>query len=80
MDALTYDLTQLCRRMPQGSHATRAGRLRHLKLVAGQIAEAGFRLPSARSLKPKHIHALVGRWHAEKLGARVIRCGLSLFV
>lgn len=67
MDALSFELNTLCRKHPQGSHATRAARSRALSLFAGQLKEGGYRLPSARSLKPKHIEHLVSRWQAEKL-------------
>lgn len=73
MDALSFDLKQLCQRNPQGSHATRAARGRALSLMASQLKEDGYRLPSARSLKPKHIEHLVGRWRDEGLTAGTLK-------
>ena len=73
MDDLTFHLKELCRKNPQGSHATRAARSRALSLIADQLKEGGYRLPSARSLKPKHIRHLVDRWRGEGLTAGTMK-------
>jgi site-specific recombinase XerC len=69
MDALTYDLKELCRRNPHGSKSTQAGRLRQLSLIASQIADAGYKLPSAKSIKPKHIDAVLTNMKQRGLSA-----------
>ena len=65
MRDFNYELKQLCRRNRDGSYATRADRERILDLVANQLQEMGFKHMHATSLKPKHVEALVVRWHAE---------------
>lgn len=73
MDALAYDLKELCRRNPHGSKSTQATRLRQLSLIASQFLEAGYKLPSARSLKPKHINAVLTKWKEAKLTTATIK-------
>jgi len=67
MDALTYDLKQIWGRNRNGSKSTQANRLRILSLISKQIADAGYKLEKAKSIKPKHIGAVVGQWKAEGL-------------
>jgi hypothetical protein len=69
MDDLTYELRQLCRRNRDGSHDTQAGRLGGLTLIGKQLRELGFRQMHARSLKAKHVEALITRWQGEGLAA-----------
>lgn len=66
---LKFELTTLCRRNRDGSHATQAGRLQVLRQVADELKASGFGRMGARSLKPKHVDALVKRWQAEGLAA-----------
>jgi hypothetical protein len=67
MDDLTYTLRVFCRRNKDGSHATQADRLGALTLFSRQIREAGFLQMRARSLKDRHVRALLERWQAEGL-------------
>ena len=69
MKDFNYELKQLCHRNCDGSYATQADRERILDLIANQLQEMGFKHMHARSLKPKHIDALVARWHTEKTNA-----------
>jgi integrase len=69
VDDLTYTLRVLCHRNRDGSHATQADRVRTLALVSRQLREAGFRQMHARSLKGKHVQALLERWQGEGLSA-----------
>ncbi len=64
MDALAYDLKQMCRSNRDGSHATQANRKRMLQGMARELKAAGYALASARSLKPKHIDLLTSNWNA----------------
>ena len=73
MRDLNYQLKQLCRRCREGSHATQAKRERMLTLIANQLHELGYRGMSARSLKPKHIEALLGRWREQELTTGTIK-------
>lgn len=67
MDALTFDLKNLCRRCNEGSYATQSNRMDMLRLCARDLKGAGFHLPSARSLKPKHVWSLVNLWKAQEI-------------
>ena len=62
MDDLTMDLVRLCQRNRDGSHGTQNNRRRGLTAMADDLADLGYKLPSAASLKPKHIDALVEKW------------------
>jgi len=67
MRDLNYELKKLCLQYREGSDATQADRERILDLIANQLQEMGFRHMQATSLKPKHVDALVARWHAEQI-------------
>lgn len=73
MDTLAYDLKNLALGAGEGSYLTRTQRHRGLQLVARELKGLGFRLPSARSLKPKHIEALVGSWKTAGLSAGTLK-------
>jgi integrase len=73
MDKLTYELSALCRRNRDGSHATQADRTAILMLASHQLLEAGFRRMQATSLKRKHVKALLERWLAERLSPGTIK-------
>ena len=65
MRDLNYELKKLCLRNSDGSYATQYARERILTMIANQLHEMGFRDLQAKSLKPKHVQALVeiGRAH-----------------
>ena len=62
MRRLNYQLKQLCKRNRDGSYGTQVQRERVLTLIANQLYELGFRQMHAKSLKPKHVEALVKHW------------------
>jgi len=70
---LNYQLKQLCHRNRDGSYATQAKRMHHLMLIANQLDALGFRGMNARTLKPKHIEALVKDWLAQELSVGTIK-------
>jgi site-specific recombinase XerC len=74
---LNYQLKQMCDRNHDGSYATRADRERILTLMANQLRELGYRHMQAQSLKPKHIEALLARWHAEGIATGTIKNRMS---
>lgn len=76
MRELNCELKQLYRRNRDGSYATQADRERILQLLADQLHEAGFRHLHATGLKPKHIEALIQRWH-DTAGLLPRRLGLA---
>ena len=73
MRDLNYQLKQLCRHCREGSYATQAKRERMLTLIANQLHELGYRGMSARSLKPKHIEALLQNWREQALSIGTIK-------
>ena len=73
MRDLNYQLKQLCRHCREGSHATQVKRERMLTLSANQLHELGYRGMTAKSLKPKHIEALLGHWREQELKTGTIK-------
>ena len=73
MRDLNYQLKLICRHCREGSHATQAKRERMLTLIANHLHELGYRGMSARSLKPKHIEALLERWREQELTTGTIK-------
>lgn len=73
MRDLNYQLKQLCHRNRDGSYATQAKRMHHLMLIANQLDALGFRGMNARTLKPKHVEALVKDWLAQQLSVGTIK-------
>jgi site-specific recombinase XerC len=70
---LNHQLKQLCRRNRDGSHVTQRDRERMLSLIADQLHALGFRGMNARSLKPKHVEALVNHWRTEDISVGTIK-------
>lgn len=77
MDALGFSLKNLCTRSGEGSFGTRALRQRGLLAMAQELAQMGYKLPDARSLKGKHVDALVSRWKTGGLSDQTIRNRLT---
>ena len=73
MRDLNYQLKKLCRRSREGSYATQVKRERMLTLIANQLHNLGYRNMANRSLKPKHIEALVKHWFAQGLSIGTIK-------
>lgn len=69
MGALARELTFMAYSNKDGAYATQSDRKNMLQLFEIQLKEKGYKLPSARSLKPKHITYLVQRWQSEGLVA-----------
>jgi integrase len=70
---LNYQLKQLCHRNRDGSYATQAKRMDHLMLIANQLYDLGFRGMQPRSLKQKHVDALVKGWLRQELAVGTIK-------
>lgn len=77
MDDLTMDLVRLCRRNRDGSYGTQTNRRRGLTAMADELDDLGYKLPTAASLKPKHVDALIERWLDEDKSEASIRNRLS---
>lgn len=73
MKNLNYQLKQLCRQNRDGSYSTQSKRAHHLMQIADQLHALGFHGMNARSLKPKHVDALVQRWLAQELSTGTIK-------
>ena len=73
MRDLNYQLKQVCKRNRDGSYSTQANRARMLNQIANQLQEMGYRRMTTRSLKPKHVDALVKRWLGEGMAAGTIK-------
>ena len=77
MKDLNYQLMKLCRDNRDGSFSTQATRRRILDLIANQLHELGYRRMQAKSLKPKHIDALVSLWKDQDLSVGTFKNRLS---
>ena len=73
MKQLNYTLKQLCRNCREGSYATQRNRERILTQAANELHQMGYRRMQARSLKPKHIEALVKHWQEKDLSIGTIK-------
>lgn len=67
MKNLNYQLKQLCQNNRDGSYSTQHNRERILTLAADQLHALGYRGLDARSLKPKHVEALVKHWQSSDI-------------
>lgn len=77
MKDLNYQLMKLCRDNRDGSFSTQATRRRMLDLIANQLHELGYRRMQAKSLKPKHIDALVSLWKDRGISVGTLKNRLS---
>lgn len=62
MKRLEYELKQLLYHNRDGSFVTQAHRKRYLKRFSRELNDLGYNQMHARSLKMKHVHALLKRW------------------
>ncbi|UOA30222.1 hypothetical protein DSM107133_04986 (plasmid) [Pseudosulfitobacter sp. DSM 107133] len=77
MDALAFDLKRLTKSDRTGSRQTQADRARMAQAMAQDLKNSGFRLPSAKSLKPKHIERLVRDWQKQGISTGVLKNRMS---
>ncbi len=73
MRSLNYQLKQLCRHCREGSYATQNNRERMLTLIANELHAMGYRKMQSKSLKSKHIEALVQKWQDNHLSIGTIK-------
>ncbi len=73
MKTLNYELKQLCKHCREGSYATQRNRERILTQAANELQAMGYRKMQAKSLKPKHIEALVQHWQERGLSIGTIK-------
>lgn len=77
MDELTMDLVRMCRHNRDGSYGTQKNRQRGLAAMASDLKRLGYKLPEARSIKTKHVAALVEHWLGNDLDGATIRNRLT---
>lgn len=77
MDDLTMDLQRMCRHNRDGSFGTQKNRQRGLAAMASDLRRLGYKLPEARSLKTRHVSALVEHWLGNDLDDATIRNRLT---
>ena len=77
MKDLNYQLMKLCRENRDGSFSTQATRRRILDRIANQVHELGYKHMQAKSLKPKHIDALVSLWKDHGISVGTLKNRLS---
>jgi len=77
MKDLNYQLSKLCRDNRDGGFSTQATRSRVLDLIASQLQQLGFRRMQPRSLKPKHVDALVAHWQGQGISVGTLKNRLS---
>jgi integrase len=70
---LNYQLMKLCRANRDGSYSTQATRRRILDRIANQLHELGYKHMQAKSLKPKHVEALVSLWKHQGLSVGTVK-------
>ena len=73
MKNLNYQLKQICRQNRDGSYSTQAKRMHHLMQIANQLHALGFQGMNARSLKSKHVDALVRQWLDQEFSTGTIK-------
>ena len=77
MKDLNYQLMKLCKANRDGSYSTQATRRRILDRIANQLHALGYKHMQARSLKPKHVDALVSLWKDQGLSIGTFKNRLS---
>ena len=77
MKDLNYQLSKLCRDNRDGGFSTQATRSRILDLIANQLQALGYRRMQPRSLKPKHVDALVAHWQEQGISVGTLKNRLS---
>ena len=77
MKDLNYQLMKLCKANRDGSYSTQATRKRILDRIANQLHALGYKHMQAKSLKPKHVEALVSLWKDQGLSIGTFKNRLS---
>jgi integrase len=78
MKDLNYQLMKLCKTNRDGSYSTQATRRRILDRIANQLHALGYKHMQAKSLKPKHVDALVSLWKDQGLSVGTFKNRLSV--
>lgn len=78
MKDLVFEIRILCKKSHEGSFETQRKRLAVLTLATKQLTgELGYQHMTIRSLKPKHVDALVTLWQSQNLSTATIKARMS---
>ncbi len=77
MRRLNYELRDLCRNNRDGSYATQSNRHDMLQKIADDLLLLGYRGMNVRSLKQKHVDAVVKQYKSEDLSIGTIKNRLA---
>lgn len=66
---MNQEILKVERLHKEGSFGTQRSRKMIVRLIARQLDEEGYRRLEVKNLKPKHVDALVRRWHREGISA-----------
>lgn len=77
MRQLNYELKQLCKHNKDGSYKTQSDRHKLLQKIANDLYQLGYRGMGARSLKQKHVKALVQHYQNQSLSIGTLKNRLS---
>lgn len=77
MKDINYQLKSMCERNQDGSRSTQAERFQLLQTMADHLNQLGYRRMETKSLKPKHIDALVAKYLDEGLATGTIKNRLA---
>lgn len=75
---LNFQLKTLCERNQDSSRVTQADRFQLLQTMADHLNQLGYRRMEAKSLKPKHIDALVAQYQEEGLASGTLKNRLAV--
>lgn len=78
MRELNYQLKQLCQSNRDGSYSTQSNRHNTLQKLANDLHILGYRGMQVRSLKQKHVDALVNQYKDEKLAIGTLKNRLAV--
>jgi integrase len=73
LDNLALSLRGLCEHNRDGSRMTQAQRALGLSMIAVELKQLGFKLPDARSLKGKHVEALLKLWRGNDVAHATLK-------
>lgn len=77
MRELNFQLKQLCKYNRDGSHSTQSNRHKILQKMANDLNDLGYRRMQVKSLKAKHIDALIKKYINEGLSVGTLKNRLS---
>lgn len=71
------DLVRLCKRNRDGAFGTQTNRQRGLTAMGAELTQLGYKLKCCRSIKPKHVTALINHWQDSGLTKATMRNRMS---